>query len=70
MRLDNNPTRLDYSHTLTKHRESEMFRPDERNASAEALICLNCTLPENKCKPLNCQRYKEEIKKIKEKGND
>jgi hypothetical protein len=45
-------------------RESEMFRPDERNADAEALICLNCPLPE--CKKNVCQRYNEEVKKIKE----
>ena len=51
-------------------RESEMFRPDERNASPEALICLKCTLPEKNCKKNICQRYQEQMKKIKEKGND
>lgn len=68
MRLDNRPARLNFSNPLfTKgERASEMFVPNERNASAEALICLNCPLPANKCKPNVCQRYKEEMKKIKE----
>ena len=51
---------------MSGERESEIFRVDERNADPEALICLNCNLPANKCKPLNCQRYKDEMRKIKE----
>lgn len=47
----------------TSEKTSEMFRPDKKNASAEALICLECPLPE--CKKNVCQRYKEEAKKIK-----
>lgn len=71
MRLDNHPTRLDFSNHLTKGtRESEMFVPNEKNASAEALVCLNCPLPAEKCRPSRCKRYEEEMKKIKENGND
>lgn len=44
---------------------AEYYRPTA--PSAEASICLNCTLPAKKCNPSNCQRYKEEKKKIKEK---
>lgn len=69
MKLDNHPTRLDFSNHLTKGtRESEMFRPDEKNASPEALICLKCPLPE--CNKIKCKRFDEELKKIKENGND
>jgi hypothetical protein len=49
-------------------RESEMFRPNERNASAEALICLQCPLPD--CNKLVCKRYNEEARKIREQHND
>jgi hypothetical protein len=45
-------------------RASELYVPDERFASAEALICLNCPLPE--CKKTVCKRFDEEVKKIKE----
>ena len=58
-------TRLTFKSQFSKTSHDESFRPDERHASAEALICLNCTLPENKCKPLSCQRYKDERMKIK-----
>lgn len=71
MKLDNNPTRLDFTNRVKRGtQESEMFRPDERKASAEALICLNCPLPAEKCRPSRCKRYDEEMKKIKENGND
>lgn len=45
-------------------RVSEPFRPNERLASAEALICLKCPLPANACKPSICKRYKEEKLKV------
>lgn len=62
---------LKYNDALSKgERASEMFRPDERNANPVALICLKCPLPANKCKPNTCQRYKEEMKKIKEQKHD
>jgi hypothetical protein len=47
-------------------RASELYVPNERNASAEALICLNCPLPD--CDKKVCKRYKEEKRKLKE-GN-
>ena len=49
-------------------RAFEKKTPNEEElipASAEAKICLNCPLPAKKCKPLSCERYKAEIKKIK-----
>ena len=46
-------------------RTDKMFRPDERKASPEALICLKCPLPVKECKPDVCKRYKEEKLKIK-----
>lgn len=33
--------------------------------SDEAKICIECPLPE--CKKLNCERFREEKKKLKEK---
>ena len=48
-------------------RASDIFQPNERNASAEALICLNCPLPANQCKPNVCKRDKEEMKKLRGK---
>ena len=50
-------------------RASDIFQPNERNASPEALICLKCPLAADKCKPNVCKRYKEEVKKTKEKDN-
>ena len=58
---------LNFSSLSKGIRESEMFRPDERNANAEALICLKCPLPANKCKPSTCKRYKEEMGKLKKR---
>ena len=48
-------------------RASEIYKPARRNASAEALICLDCPLPAKKCKPGVCQRYKDELKKLRGK---
>ena len=47
-------------------RASELYKP--KNASAEALICLDCPLPAEKCKPNVCQRYKDEITKLRGKS--
>lgn len=49
-------------------RASEQFVPTGRDVDPEALICLECPLPE--CKKLVCKRYNEEMKKIKEQDND
>ena len=35
----------------------------------EQKICLNCPLPAKKCNG-NCKRYKEELKKLKEKSKE
>ena len=41
-----------------------LYVPDERNADAEAKICLNC--PNTSCKG-SCKRYKEEHKILRGK---
>ena len=46
-----------------KPKATEMYRPNELKASAEAWICLNCPLPE--CNKVKCTRYETEIKNIK-----
>ena len=46
-------------------RISEMFVPNQRNASEEALICLTCPLPAKSCKPNRCKRYEEERVRLK-----
>jgi hypothetical protein len=37
-----------------------------RKGSVEG-ICLDCPLPAKKCRPSNCKRFNEELKKLKEK---
>lgn len=66
-RTEKSPS-LKLTSQFMKRNRSERYRPDERNASPEALICLNCPLPE--CKKLVCERFNEEVKKIKEQSND
>ena len=38
------------------------------NSSDEAMICLECPLPADICKPDTCNRYKEERAKILKKN--
>jgi hypothetical protein len=54
---------LKHNTTFTKGiRSSDAYVPV--HPSDEALICLNCD--KKKCKPTTCQRYKQEVKKIKD----
>lgn len=48
-------------------RELTDFTPEFVPNNEEALICLNCL--EEKCKG-ECERYKEELKKLKEGKKD
>lgn len=69
MKKGERATTLKNGSIFTKgEKASEMFRPDERNSHEVALICLNCPLPD--CNKVGCKRFNEEMKKIKEKGND
>lgn len=64
--METKASSLKFSSQVTKgERASDMYRPDERNADAEALICLNCPLPE--CNRIKCERFDEEVKKLKVK---
>ena len=47
-----------------KTKTSEVYRPNDLKASAEAWICLSCPLPE--CNKVSCKRYEEEFAKIKQ----
>lgn len=54
---------------IRTHNKRTSQRNDEPSipyASKEARICLECPLPAKSCKPSVCQRYKDEMKKIKE----
>ena len=46
-------------------RASGMFVPTGKDVDPEAEICLSCDLPESKCRPGSCVRYKEQKKLIK-----
>ncbi len=45
-----------------QERASSLYYPT--HPSKKALICLNCSL--KTCKPKNCERYRSEVKKLKE----
>lgn len=67
MKKESRPSTLRFGGFFSKgEQDDEIFRPDERQADAEALICLNCPLPD--CKKNVCERFKEEMKKIKEQN--
>lgn len=60
------PNALRFGGLFSKgERASDVYKPTNRNASAEALICLTCPLPAEKCNLNCCKRYKEEMLKLK-----
>lgn len=62
--MESKATSLKFSMRFTKGgRTSDSYRPDERNADAEARICLECPLPD--CKKNVCKRYNEAKLKLK-----
>lgn len=66
--MEYKPSVLNYGGIFSKgERASELYKPTGRNADAEALICLECPLPANQCKPNVCKRYKDEMKKLRGK---
>ena len=58
-------TNLDFSKSFTKQRESDFFRPNEKNADPVARICLDCQLPEDACNKQFCKRFEEERKGLR-----
>jgi len=58
-------------HTNINRLKRKVYQPSENtfiDTSEEARICLNCTLKRCICdNASSCKRYKEEIRKIKEK---
>ena len=67
--LEDRVSKLNYGKMTKRTKESETFRPDEKNADPKALICLKCNLPGNSCNRNVCKRYSEEIKSLKELQN-
>ena len=59
-------TRLSHSGIYVKTEHNNAYVP--KNPSPKARICLDYD-PNKKCKG-NCQRYKEEYNKLKEKNNE
>ena len=46
-------------------RASDLYTPVK--PSKESQICLNCPIP--KCKPNRCERYSDELKKLRKEDN-
>ena len=48
-----------------RERASGLYTPVK--PSKESQICLNCSIP--KCKPNRCERYSDELKKLRKEDN-